>query len=167
MLLGVDPLGDLALGDAPFAQPFVPVFPQTAGDLIVVDGSAGGFGSGDVTRQVFQSSREAINDPDRLFQEGAIFIFAGGFDMAHAPNPLLRLIFTRPDGSTFISQTPMVYAGVQDLPTYQGRLLGGFYAIYVFWTACAGARATGPAYLSYPADAPGNPAPQRRGSFTV
>ena len=132
MLLGVEPLGDLALGDAPFAQPFVPVFPQTAGDLIVVDSTAGGFGSTDVTRQVFQSSNVAINDPDRLFNEGAIFAFMAGFDMAHAPNPLLKLIFTKPDGSTFIAQTPDCYVGDQDLATYQGRFLGGFYCIYAF-----------------------------------
>lgn len=166
MLLGSDALGDLPLGDAP-PSPFIqPVFPQTAGDLIVVDSTAGGFGSTDVTRQIFQSSNVAINDPDRLYNFGAIFAFMAGFDMQEAINPVLTLVFTKPNGSTFVAQTPYVYAGDQDLATYQGRFLGGFYAVYVFPPKVL-TRGNWSCYLSFQPTPQDIPLLSDTGNFTI
>lgn len=132
MLLGIDALGELALGDAPFAPPFVPVFPRTAGDIIVCNSTVEGFGATDVTSQVFLYSSVNLIDPQRVFQHGAIFAFEAGLPMEGAPNPLCVLFFTRPDGTKFNAQTPFVYIGTPNLSTYLGVLAGSTYVVYIF-----------------------------------
>jgi hypothetical protein len=132
MLLGIDSLGDLALGDAPFAPFVVPIFPRTAGDLIVCNSTVEGFGSTDVTSQVFLYAGVNRIDPQRVFNYGAVFAFEAGLPMENAPNPLCVLFFTRPDGTKFNAQTPEVYIGRPDLPTYLGVLADSTYVIYIF-----------------------------------
>ena len=132
MLLGIDSLGELPLGDAPFSPFIVPVFPRTAGDIIVCNSTVGGFGSTDVTSQVVLYSSVNLIDPQRVFNYGAIFAFEAGLPMEDAPNPLLILFFTRPDGTQFHVETPLVYIGTLNLSTYLGVLAGSTYVIYVF-----------------------------------
>src|SRR5579872_4678253 len=132
MLLGSDALGELPLGDAPFSPFIIPVFPRTAGDLIICNSTVGGFGSTDVTSQVFQYSIVNTFDPQRVFNDGAIFAFEAGIPMEDAPNPVCTLLFTKPDGTKFNVSTPLVYIGAPNLPTYLGVLAGSTYVIYVF-----------------------------------
>ena len=131
MLLGSDALGELPLGDAPFSPFISPVFPRTAGDIIVCNSTVGGFGATDVTSQTFQYSIVNTFDPQRIFNDGAIFAFEAGIPMEDAPNPVCTLLFTRPDGTKFTIATPYVYIGVSNLPTYLGVLAGSTYVIYV------------------------------------
>ena len=75
MLLGSAALGDLALGDAPFAPGPIPPFPRTAGDIIICNATVGGFGSTDVTSQVFQYASVNKFDPQQVFNYGEVFAF--------------------------------------------------------------------------------------------
>lgn len=132
MLLGIEALGGLTLGDAPFSPFIPPIFPRTAADLIVCDATLSGFGLTDVTKQAFQFSNVAIIDPDRVFQHGALFVFMAGIPMENAINPVCKLLFTTPTGGDFEAQTPEVYIGEHDLSTYLGGFAGNFYIIYTF-----------------------------------
>lgn len=123
-------LSDIAAYADGFA--WYPVFPRTAGDIIVCNSTVGGFGATDVTSQTFQYSIVNTFDPQRVFSYGAIFAFEAGLPMENAPNPLCILFFTRPDGTKFNVQTPDVYIGRANLPTYLGVLAASTYVIYIF-----------------------------------
>ena len=129
MLLGIDALGELALGDAPPAAFIVPVFPRTAGDIIVSNAAGNTL---DVTRETVLSGTKPRFDPDQLFNYGAVLVLDVGFDMSNAPNPLCILIITKPNGTTFLAQSPYVYIGMPNLPTYIGVLAGATYVCYTF-----------------------------------
>ncbi len=100
--------------------------------MIICNSTVGGFGSTDVTSQVFQYSIVNTFDPQRVFNYGAVFAFEAGIPMEDAPNPVCTLIFTKPDGAQFAATTPYVYVGVPNLPTYLGVLASSTYVIYVF-----------------------------------
>lgn len=131
MLLGAAALGDLAVGDAPFAPSPPPPFPRTAGDFVVCNATAQGFGSTDVTSITFQYANVNKIDPQRVWQYGATFVLEAGLPMENAPDAVLTVFFTRPDGSKLSVASPQVYIGQPNLSTYLGVLAGNTYAVTV------------------------------------